>query len=418
MSFVKKINEKIPGSGLRVFTFFLIIFQSLGIRYFEGQGFILSAIIIFLSNKGFRFFKKSDLPIFFLIVSYLLFNKILNNDSFSFSACIYQISLVISGYVFLLQYRNPLYAGRLLEEFFIALKWFVVHAIVSYIAYLLVPKLFKPIFLNQTLLGIFYVSQSTFGKFQRNTGLAWEPGTMQLIANLFFFLCVKLKKKTSQLVLGCICVITTFSTAGLLLLLLNVFYYFLTNIRRINPFLILMLFCGFVTMVLPIIVANSSEKLNNDNTSGLARQRDILIGIDLIKEKPLLGHGFFDTKYLATKGYASQIEGSLFSDEYLDTSGSFSGGYTNGLLGLFCWYGIPVGLITFWLFYKNKIVGDNKFLERLVFALIFGFSAMSEPITYTSFFLIFPFSYLIFKREKSKVNNKRLAIRKVYYSQP
>ncbi|RZL53991.1 MAG: hypothetical protein EOO93_20465 [Pedobacter sp.] len=138
------------------------------------------------------------------------------------------------------------------------------------------------------------------------------------------------------------------------------------------------------------------DKLGGENTSGLIRYRDFSIGLNLIKEQPLFGHGLFESNYLLSKSYVNYIEAQLFSADFLDVSGDLAGGFTNGLLGVFCWYGIPMGLLLYIFLYKNALVNGTPY-GRITFFLILILTFVSEPITFTSFFLIFPLSHIIFK---------------------
>jgi hypothetical protein len=120
------------------------------------------------------------------------------------------------------------------------------------------------------------------------------------------------------------------------------------------------------------------------------------LGVELIKEKPILGHGLFDEKYLIEKGYTRKIEENIFSNEYMDVSGEMGGGFTNGFLGLFVSYGLPFGLITYIFLFRNRFC-RSTILERLVLSLIILISMVTEPIFYTPLFLIFPLSSYILK---------------------
>src|SRR5690606_27951938 len=121
---------------------------------------------------------------------------------------------------------------------------------------------------------------------------------------------------------------------------------------------------GILTLFIPVLNENTNEKFNGENTSGLIRLRDFQIGLDLIKDKPLVGHGVFDENYLASKNYVRKTENNLFSGAYLNTFGDMSGGYTNGLLGLIAWYGIPVSFLLYFFYFKNRFI-DSDLVERL-----------------------------------------------------
>ncbi|OIQ65948.1 O-antigen ligase [mine drainage metagenome] len=260
----------------------------------------------------------------------------------------------------------------------------------------------------RTFLYIFYVSGGeTNNVLMRNIGLCWEPGVLQLILNLFLFFSIKRGRSILFLALVALTVVSTFSTAGYIIMILNIIYFVLLQLRRkINISLLIFMGLIFSTGLFALIQQNISAKFDSTNTSGLARLRDYEIGIELISEKPILGHGIFDQKYLLSKTALINIESNIFSKGYLSDYGNFSGGYTDGLLGLACWYGVPIAIYIYILTYKNKFVSD-KWYEKLIMFLILCLACISEPITYTSLFLLFPFSVLVFNRNSAKSNKKK-----------
>jgi hypothetical protein len=382
----------------RVFSFVLIIFQSIGIRFFDGQGAVLAVIIILLSFSSFRKINEKDFLLFAFVTSLLVFNKVLNDSSFSISNLIIQISYFVGAYLFLIQYRL-LAASQLVIEFFKALEIFCIHALFGYLIYLLFPSNFTPIpgTLNKTFYYIFYISNSDSFGITRNTGVFWEPGVFQLVANLYLFYCVMLRSGVLKTVFAFLLVLSSFSTTGLLLIVLSIFYLLFDSAKNKLKMITYIIFITLLALpIFPYISKNIADKFSSENTSGLVRMRDIYLGVELIKEKPILGHGLFDEKYLIEKGYTRKIEENIFSNEYMDVSGEMGGGFTNGFLGLFVSYGLPFGLITYIFLFRNRFC-RSTILERLVLSLIILISMVTEPIFYTPLFLIFPLSSYILK---------------------
>lgn len=403
---VKKPAYKPSYDTLRVFTLLIIIIQSIGIRFFPGQGTVLSVVILFLCRRGFLNFRRKDFTILFTIFSFLIINKILN-PSFELSALIFQSSIVLSSYIFLLQYKST---KPLIEDLYACLKFVFIHALLGFVVYLLASPLFLQVKLSgltyKTFFFIFYVGIGDTGDSIRNTGLCWEPGVLQLALNLFLFFSIKRNKSVLFLGLILLAILSTFSTAGYIIIVLNGVYYIIQQAKtKGNIGLIVIVGLLFSTIIFALIKQNTSKKFDSSNTSGLVRLRDYYIGLELISEKPLLGHGIFDTKYLKSISSVAEIESNLFTDEFLDQYGDLSGGYTNGLLALICYYGIPVALYIYVLVFKNRFVG-TAWYEKLIFFLILCMSCLSEPITYTSFFLLFPFSNVIFAKRVAKVPAK------------
>lgn len=390
--------RNIKSNNFKILTFCLIIIQSVGIRFFNGQGTLLSIIIIVISFKNFKKFTIKDVRFLFIAFMLILISKLIN-ESFTFSILLYQLSLIIATYLFLVSYRRRM--SNLQNDFFLALQIFVFHAVVGYLLYLMMPNQFiETKGLNKSFYDLFYVSNSTFGNVQRNTGFFWEPGVFQLIANFYLFYCIKFNKNIIKILFAIFAVVSSLSTTGLFILLINATYFIYTKwkekkIKLINIILIM----SVLIITIPIINNNAKDKISDDNTSGLVRLRDYYIGFELIKERPILGHGIFDSEYLSSKNYVLTLESNLFSNEYLEISGDMGGGYTNGFLGLIAWYGIPVSFLLYFFYFKNKFI-DNNLIERILFNLIPIITLFSEPISYTSLFLMFPFSYWILSSKK------------------
>lgn len=394
-NYLKQIDRfVILKEDIRIISLFLIIFQSLGIRFFEGQGWAISLFLLLLNFDSISLIKKRDFFILCVFFFFFLFNWIINQSSSLFSF-FYQYSLILNTYFFLLKYRGSSF--ELEKDFYVSSKAFVIHALFSFFLYYVIPFAFTlKIALNQSFLGLFYVSNSSFAGFVRSTGVFWEPGVYQIIANLFLFFTIKLRQSNFKILIAMFAVVISFSSMGFGILFINVLYYFFVN-AKMKIHNIILLFSAFIFIVLlsPLLLTNISGKVSGNDTSGIARLRDIMIGIELIKERPLLGHGKFEPKeYLIKKKYVSEIESGLFSEDYLEVSGQMSGGLTNGLLALLAWYGLPLGLILYYYFFKQKIINGKKY-EVFIFALIPFISFISEPVTYTAFFLLFPFSYFI-----------------------
>jgi hypothetical protein len=387
---------------LRILSLVLLVFQSLGIRFFDGQGWALSILLIGLNFQSFFRLRKRDL--FVLTCSFLVLsvNWVLNL-TYGVQGLLFQYSLILSAYLLLISYRDS--APDFERDLFFTVRFFVIHAVVGYCLYLIAPNGYSiSIGLNKSWLWVFYVSNSYFAGFVRNTGLFWEPGVYQLIANLLLFFVIRYRKSAFFVFLGALAVVTSFSTLGFILLLVNTIYFLWTRFSlNVHNLVVFSLACFFFLLFVgPFFISNISDKLSSSNTSGLVRLRDAMIGFALIKEKPILGHGKFESReYLVEKEYVNSIESVLFSEEFLGRKGGMAGGLTNGLLALFAWYGLPLGLFLYYCFFKQKLLQGSR-LEQTVFVLIPFVSFFSEPITYTAFFLLYPFSLFVFRNDAIK----------------
>jgi hypothetical protein len=386
---------------LRVSAMLLIIIQSIGIRIFDGQGYVLSAIILFTVRDYLLTLTGKDFKNVLFIILFLVVVKIIN-PTFSAASLIYQILLVLTAYLFLKQYKDP---AVLIEDFYSVLMIVFYHALIGYMFWVLIPGVFSLQYLGriryQTFMHIFYVADLSSSGQYRNNGICWEPGLLQMLLNLLLFFSIKNRKSYILQLLISITIITASSTTGFIILGMNYIFFIIKNIKTTNGKIIISLSLAFAVFGYAIGYQNITDKFNSENTSGLARLRDYYIGVELIKEKPILGHGTFTSEYLLKDPFVWNVESELFSKEYLETSGDMSGGYTNGLLGFIAWFGIPASIFIFILFYGNRFL-ENGVIERIIFFLIIIITCNSEPITNTSFFLLFPLSSLILKNHSIK----------------
>jgi len=390
---IHSIKIKLINTNLNVIIIFLIIIQSCGIRFFNGQGILLSIIIIALLLYNLNLKKIGQINILFFLSILLISLQLLVNESSSIKMMAFQVILILE---ILLLFKNTKEFNKLTVDLYTTLTIFFYNAALGIILYILFPFLFSKLNSETNYLTFFYIFYVIPTQtFVRNTGLLWEPGLLQLMLNLYLFFSIKRKVSIIKLGIIILIIVSTFSTTGYLILIINGVYYLKVSFSKNN--IIGLFFIGCIILLFKdLLNTNIINKFNLTNTSGLIRLRDFIISIDLIKEKPLLGHGLFDLEYLLAKNNILYIEEQILSNKYLNSYGQMSGGFTNGLFGIFCWYGIPVGIYLYYCLYRNRFV-DNSAIERITFFLILVLTFFSEPITYTSFFLLFPFSYVYYK---------------------
>ena len=89
---------------------------------------------------------------------------------------------------------------------------------------------FKNIFFYTTERGVVNI----FGlEFCRNQGLFWEPGVLQVFLNMLFFLeAFIMRKNKSILIFSSLAILTTYSTTGLGLLLIQLLVYIRSEFNR------------------------------------------------------------------------------------------------------------------------------------------------------------------------------------------
>ena len=137
----------------------------------------------------------------------------------------------------------------------IVLKIILYHSIFSFIAYFFIKE---NLFLisseyheSLTYYYLFYYSPNElsiinlFGlEFIRNAGMFWEPGILQAYLNILFFLEVTIFKRDRRLlVLIVFAILSTYSTTGLMLLMIQIVYFLQKRFQQ-NIALILITMVG------------------------------------------------------------------------------------------------------------------------------------------------------------------------------
>jgi hypothetical protein len=147
------------------------------------------------------------------------------------------------------------------------------------------------------------------------------------------------------------------------------------------------LFFVLTAVAVPILIINSSQKLNDNNggtsekTSSVLRAYDLVEGVNITRQYPLTGIGLSDKTYKAVKvaGYSSFSKYSQeMTDILLDRKSS------NSISYFFVRFGIPFSLFWFFLLYRQDIFRSKKFLIFLIIIL----ENNSEPLLIEPFFLM------------------------------
>ena len=213
----------------------------------------------------------------------------------------------------------------------------------------------------------------------RNQGFFWEPGILQIYLNIFLFLelFVSKDRKRGLVVLIVIAVMTTYSTTGIALLILQLTVYFSKQLRKnflILPAAILMMF-----PVYQVMKSNIEDKVYGERSSSFAvRMFDLVQPLMMVKDYPITGVGLDKETYRITRSKYS------FSSEYFDFD-SLEKGSSNSILFMLSAGGVPFGILLLIGLYKQGVIAIRN---RLLFVIML-ISLMSEPLLLTPFFLFF-----------------------------
>lgn len=255
------------------------------------------------------------------------------------------------------------------------------HALLNFFMQFLVAPFLVEIDLKEILkvktfsFVFFYESMYDFGgaSIFRNQGLFWEPGVLVIYLNLLFYISVFRKKNIFVAVLSAFLVFTTFSTTGLVLLIIQSLVFFraviLKNIVYIVPLVLLCI------PVIPFVLDNFQSKLQEDNGSFLLRAYDYMVSLSIIRDNWLTGIGFGNDVYLKVQEASSFFQSADLVDARRNS---------NSIMLLFVSFGIPVGIMVLRFLSLQRVITGNRWLLFLM--LVVGLS--SEPLIFTGFFMM------------------------------
>lgn len=373
---------------LRRTILFLMIFQSIGLRLFQGIGIGLLIAIFLLCLPKARIMKAIK-PFMYIEIVYLAMAAI---KSFDYKDIIINSAAIFDACLFLTMYKDY---KVLLDDLYKVLKIYCVQAFISIPAYFLIPSsayiMLDPSVIPitpRTFAFIFYypLEVSVLG-FPRISGWCWEPGTFQLVANMFLLLKIIRKDSIKSMIWVVVVILSTFSTLAYVCLLFNVIAAIWNGKRKA-----LMTFIVIISIPIAsgIIISNFSEKFAEDNTSGLIRQRDIFVGIQVMKDHPIIG---YNVDNLEKTNYGRNLEDIYWATTVLmnytqDNRIYYAGGYTNGFFTALMTYGLIIGLFLFYCIYRVPIFGTKK--NRLCVLVFWIMSLQSEAVSVScSFFYLF-----------------------------
>lgn len=225
----------------------------------------------------------------------------------------------------------------------------------------------------------------------RNQGLFWEPGVLQVFLNILLFLSLFVRRFKLFIVgLVSLAILTTLSTTGLLVMLLQ-FIIYSTKVIRKNILLLPIILSLFVGLYF-ITSLNLTDKILGDGaTSFQVRLFDLVQPVLIAADYPLTGIGLDDQQYIEVRNkidYNLWIEGISFD--------SVEKGATNSIMFFLASAGFPATIFLLLMLYRQTLITNYKKL----FFVILVFSLMTEPLLLKPFFFIFVISGVIYSLNK------------------
>ena len=383
---------------------FMLVMSSGGLLFVFNRNLLYGVFVAILSVSYFLI-RNKILKINFnssIITLLILFGLLIINYLFAVNEQelnkYYYYFMVISVSVFSLMHFGD-NKNRLLLSLYAVLRIIVVHSLLNFFFFFFINDNLSSISSTyhecETFLNLFFYTTergifTLFGlEFCRNQGLFWEPGVLQVFLNIFFFLNAFIfKKNRFMLALTAVAIVTTYSTTGIALLLLQSLVYIFKEIKNSKFFMLIFLF--FTIPVIMIFSLNIEEKVQGEKEASFQKRLfDLTQPFFIAVEYPLTGIG------LDLNQFQKMREEFYFSSANLDalqdqigleskTAGTDKGS-SNSIMFLFATMGFPTTIIFLFMFFNQQIIIDNKWL----FMIIMLISVMSEPLLLRPFFFIF-----------------------------
>lgn len=384
---------------------FLAIFQSFGIRLFQGVGITLSIVLFVLLLQVSKISAKA---IFLIFICFLFLMLKSTPIAYAINVC----AIILNSTLLIQVYQNRSF----INDLYYVLNFFYVQGFVTFVLTIIIPESFwvqmtSGVSIPTLSLGyLFYCPSNAplVGPIKRLMGLAWEPGCFQMLLNIFLFIGINRGEKLKRLASISFLIVMTGSTVGYILFMLNMLYYFKRNNLKTlvkTMWVVLPVFILVFPFLHDNIVAKMMESDSGTiNSSGIIRYRDFLTGLYSLFEHPILG---LDISDLASNPEYQRLEYKAIS-AIIDPRGWYNyldyacGGFTNGYFyTTLLWGGF--GIILLYWFVTNRLWRLSFGKDWYFIPLIIALSMTSEPISNTIlFYFLALFNLFSFKYQNNE----------------
>ena len=317
----------------------------------------------------------------------------------------------------LVYFNNQVNKEGFINSLYFVLKLILFHSLFSFILYFIVKDhldlLTSEYHDTETYNYLFYYSVkegiiiNLFGlDFHRNAGIFWEPGILQIYLNILLFLEVNVFKRNKRLLaLIIIGILSTYSTTGLLLLMIQLIYFLKTESKKyIAIFLITLI-------AIPLYFFSSinfNEKIYGEREFSFQKRLfDLTQPFFIALERPITGIGLDIDQFQEVReefyitSNLNEMFGEVGIEQKLETT---SKGSTNSVMYMLAGMGFPTAILFIFMLFKQNIINQKKNL----FFFIVLVSVMSEPLLLRPFFFMFIISGFIHFFYKIASHKKQL----------
>ncbi|MEO6079199.1 MAG: hypothetical protein ABIQ86_05410 [Steroidobacteraceae bacterium] len=347
----------------------------------------------------------------FVLLAVILLASLLRNAGADFGAVAIRLANFTAGLLLLdLYLRAGAEAFR--RDLFGITHLMAWQALVTVILAKIASQLFLSIDVNGTayqsflVVANYHTTIENSGPFIRPDGFFYEPGVFQIYLNLFLYLALFVFRSARHALLGLAAVISTQSTTGLVIALMLVGVYAFRYINRgsLQVRLARSFWVGLLVIPLVVVVGlNVVDKVAGESRGSFwSRQYDLLTGVNVILEKPMVGIGFdYDAYYAASArlGYTdTQLTDRITTDR----------GNTNGIVFLLYSIGIPLALP-----FLIGMFRQGLFTHRGLIGILLFLSFLSESIIFTPFFLAVICGGMLLKPRSNQVKSSQIVTQHV-----
>ena len=291
-----------------------------------------------------------------------------------------------------------------IKSLYFVLKLILFHSLFSFILYFIVKDhldlLTSEYHYTETYNYLFYYSVKEgsiinfFGlDFHRNAGIFWEPGILQIYLNILFFFEVNVFKRNKRLLaLIIIGILSTYSTTGLLLLMIQLIYFLKTESKKYIAIFLITLIAIPLYFVSSI---NFNEKIYGEREFSFQKRLfDLTQPFFIALEHPITGIGLDIDQFQEVReefyitSNLNEMFGEVGIEQKLETK---SKGSTNSVMYMLAGMGFPTAILFIFMLFKQNIINQKKNL----FFFIVLVSVMSEPLLFRPFFFMFIISGFI-----------------------
>ncbi|MDA0764958.1 MAG: hypothetical protein O3A39_11030 [Proteobacteria bacterium] len=241
---------------------------------------------------------------------------------------------------------------------------------------------------------------NVFGlEFCRNQGLFWEPGVLQVFLNILFFMeAFVFKKSKKWLLFTALVILTSYSTTGLALLLIQVVVYLKNEVKN-NKFILLLVLILIVPVYM-VFNVNIDEKIYGEGEFSFQKRLfDLTQPVFIALDHPLTGIGLDIDQFQQVREefYINSNLNDMFRELGIQQKLEItSKGSTNSVMYMLAGMGFPTAILFVFMLFKQNIVTEKK---KLFFFIVLV-SVMSEPLLFKPFFFLFlisGFSHIFYK---------------------